>query len=171
MTRATPRFLLAAIAIAIGFALIWTATASARPLIGKDGKVHACYRVKGKPKGVLRVVKGPKARCRKGERKLAWVAAGAIGAAGAPGAQGAAGPAGSTASISALEAKVADLTTRLASLEGIVADVCSQTTALTTQVNSLASALGGTVLEGVIPLGLALFVPALPSALPDYACP
>lgn len=171
MTRATPRLLLAATALAICSALLWSSTASAKPPIGKDGKIHACYRVKGKPKGIVRVVKSPKARCRKGERKVAWVAAGAIGSAGAPGSQGSAGQPGSTASISVLEQKVAGLTARLQSLEGILAGVCTQTTALTTQVNALATALGGTVLGGVIPLGLALIVPALPSALPDYACP
>ena len=171
MTRATPRLLLAAIAMATGFALLWSGAASAKPPIGKDGKIHACYRVKGKPKGMVRVVKSPKARCRKGERKVAWAAAGAIGSAGGSGPQGSAGPAGSTPSISALEQKVAGLTARLQSLEGTLAGVCTQTTALTTQINALATALGGTVLGGVIPLGLALVVPALPSALPDYVCP
>jgi len=171
VTRATPRLLLAPIVLAIGFALLWSGTASAKPLIGKDGKIHACYRVKGKPKGMVRVVKSPKARCRKGERKVAWVAAGAIGSAAGPGSQGAAGPAGSTPSITALEAKVAGLTARLQGLEGILAGVCTQTTAVTTQINSLATALGGTVLAGIIPLGLALVIPTLPEALPDYACP
>jgi hypothetical protein len=168
VTRATRRFLLAALAAAPCVALAWTATASAKPLVGKDGKIHACYRVKGKPKGVLRVVKSPKARCRKGERKVAWVTAGAIGA---PGPEAPAGSASATASTSALEAKVAGLTARMERLEGLVSDTCSQATALTTQVNSLASALDDTVLEGIIPLGLALFIPALPSVLPDYACP
>lgn len=170
MTRATPRLLFAAIALAVGLALVLGGTAAAKPLVGKDGKIHACYRVKGKPKGMVRVVKSPKARCRKGERKVAWVAAGAIGPAGGPGPQGPAGPAGSTASISSLEQKVAGLTARLESLEGVLAGVCARTTALTTQVNSLANALGGTVLGGVIPLGLALVVPALPGPLSDFAC-
>lgn len=171
MTRAIPRLRFAAIALAVGLALVASDTVAAKPLVGKDGKIHACYRVKGKPKGMVRVVKSRKARCRKGERKVAWVAAGAIGSAGAPGAQGTPGQAGSTASVSALEAKVAGLTARLESLEGVVADVCAQATALTAGVNALATALGGTALGGVIPLGLALTIPALPSALPDYACP
>lgn len=170
MTRATPRLLFAVIALAVGLTLVFGGAAGAKPPIGKDGKIHACYRVKGKPKGMVRVVKSPKARCRKGERKVAWVAAGAIGAAGVPGPPGSAGPSGA-ASTATLEAKVADLTARLQSLEGVLAGVCAQTTALTTQINSVATALGGTVLGGVIPLGLALVIPALPSALPDYACP
>lgn len=170
MTRATPRLLFAAIALAVGLALV-TSSAAAKPLIGKDGKIHACYRVKGKPKGMVRVVKSRRARCRKGERKVAWVAAGAIGSAGVPGAQGPFGQAGSIASVSALEAKVAGLTERLERLEGIVADVCAQAAALTTGVNALASALGGAALDGVIPLGLVLTIPALPGALPDLACP
>jgi hypothetical protein len=171
VTRAASRPFLAVIAIALGFALLWSGSASAKPLIGKDGKIHACYRVKGKPKGMVRVIKSSRARCRKGERKVAWVAAGAVGPAGGLGTQGSAGPTGSTPSVSALEAKVAGLTARLQSLEGILAGVCAQATDLTTQVNSLATALGGTVLGGVIPLGLALVTPALPSVLPDYACP
>jgi len=171
VTRATPRLRFAAIALAVGLALVASGTATAKPLVGKDGKIHACFRVKGKPKGIVRIVKSPRARCRKGERKVAWVAAGAIGSTGVPGAQGTSGPAGSTPSVSALEAKVAGLTARLESLEGVVADVCAQTTALTTGVNALTTALGDTVLGGVIPLGLALVIPALPDAIPDYACP
>ena len=177
MTRATatPRFPLAAIALALGFALIWTATATAKPPVGKDGKIHACYRVKGKPKGALRVVKGPKARCRKGERKVAWVVAGAVGTAGAPGPQGAWGSSGSTR-ISCVDLSPGSESRRpdgrvWRASKGLSRTICTQTATLTSQVNSLTDALDGTVLEGVIPLGLALFIPALPSALPDYACP
>jgi hypothetical protein len=190
VTGATPRLLLAAIAIAIGFALVWNGTAAAKPLIGKDGKIHACYRVKGKPKGMLRVVKRPRARCRKGERRVAWVAAGAFGPAGGPGSLGAAGPGGSTPSVGALEAKIAGLTARLESLEGILAGVtnkalldaiasveaveslCTQASVLTTRANALLSSLAGIDLAGTIPLDLGIDVPGLPAAaLPAYACP
>lgn len=75
-------------------------TASAVPLIGKDGKIHACYRVKGKPKGNLRVVPSAKARCKRGERKVAWTVAGTSnqGSAGQQGASGASGTSGSSGS-------------------------------------------------------------------------
>ncbi len=70
-------------------------TAAARPLIGKDGRIHACYKVKGKPRGTLRVVPGARTHCRRGERKVAWTVAGAVGAAGGSGAAGALGSQGS----------------------------------------------------------------------------
>lgn len=190
VTRATSRLPLLALALAIAFTLTLTVTAGAKPLIGRDGQIHACYRVKGKPKGELRVVKSARAHCRRGERKVAWTAAGALAAAGAPGQQGSAGVGGSVASTSALEAKVASLTTRVESLEGVLAgltnaalleavssvpvvkSLCTQATVLTTRANALLSSLAGTVLAGTIPLGLGLTIPGLPaSSLPDYTCP
>ncbi|HVY76877.1 MAG TPA: hypothetical protein VG898_00035 [Solirubrobacterales bacterium] len=66
-------------------------TASAVPAIAKDGKIHACYRVKGKPKGALRVVPARLKHCRRGERKVAWSAASMVGTPGAPGANGTTG--------------------------------------------------------------------------------
>jgi len=56
VTRATPRLRFAVIALAVGLALVLGGTASAKPLIGKDGKIHACYRVKGKPRSMIRVI-------------------------------------------------------------------------------------------------------------------
>ena len=91
--------LLSAALLLAGFA----EAASAR-IVGKDGKVYACYRVKGKPKGAVRLV-AKKARCKRGERKLNWGVAGpagAPGAAGANGAQGQSGPPG-PAGVSGLE--------------------------------------------------------------------
>jgi hypothetical protein len=40
---------------------------------GKNGTIQACYRVKGKPKGALRVVPAQQ-RCKRGERKVVWSA-------------------------------------------------------------------------------------------------
>src|SRR5690242_1537938 len=68
-----------------------TAAAKRQQLVGRDGKIHACYRVKGKPKGMVRVVRGGNYRCRRGERRMAWpiaVVAGGPGAKGDPGAAG-----------------------------------------------------------------------------------
>lgn len=104
-------------------------SAIAAPIVAKDGKVSACYRVKGKVKGAMRVVPANK-KCRKGERKLAWNVAGsstqngAGGATGANGANGAADPAGAaTANEAALQAKIASLTVKVDGLEGILAGV------------------------------------------------
>jgi hypothetical protein len=128
--------LAAVLATAMLFAAL-TASASAMPLIGKDGKIHACYRVKGKPKGGLRVVPSAKTRCKRGERKVAWVTAGSSsqsaagqpgssgtsggsGTSGAAGAQGAAGTSGSTA---ALSTQVGALTLKLEALENVLKGV------------------------------------------------
>ena len=127
MTKPTARLALALVAIATASVLVLTGSAAAKPLIGKDGKINACYRVKGKPKGELRVVKSAKARCRRGERKVAWVVSGAVGSAGAPGEIGATGHSGAqgsdgtsgTSSTATLEEKVLGLTERVKELEGI----------------------------------------------------
>lgn len=102
-------------------------SAIAAPIVAKDGKVSACYRVKGKVKGAMRVVPANK-KCSKGERKLAWNVAGSStqnGAAGANGTNGATGPAGAAAAANeaALQAKIAGLTVKVDGLEGILAGV------------------------------------------------
>jgi hypothetical protein len=112
----------------MSLALAGSAVAASAP--GKDGKVHACYRVKGKAKGAMRVVPANK-KCRRGERKLAWDVAGPSGAAGqtgtggAPGAGGDGGTTGSTGSSgeAALQAKIASLTLKVEGLEGILQGV------------------------------------------------
>lgn len=108
-----------------------SATAAAAPL-AKDGKVHACYRVKGKPKGAVRIVRNKRTRCRRGERKVAWVKA------ATPGAQGASGQPGASANEAALKAEIATLresvealSARLLAVEGVVKAVCSQVSVLT----------------------------------------
>jgi hypothetical protein len=182
---------------AVGGLLIWGAflagSAGAAPP-GKGGQIQACYKVRGKPKGSVRVVPTNR-KCRRGERKLLWSTTGTAGPQGGAGSQGspgsgaAAGENGSDASVAALETKVAALTLKMETLEGILAGVtnaalldaigsvpaveslCAQTTTLTAQTNSLLTSLGGIVLGGVIPLGLNLNIPGLPAALPSYACP
>ena len=49
---------------ALLFAAVVAGAAAARPLVN-DGQIHACYRVKGKPKGELRVIANARAHCRR----------------------------------------------------------------------------------------------------------
>ena len=103
--------------------LICLGPTAAQGAVGQDGQIHACYRVKGKPKGVLRVVQSAKTRCRRGERKAAWSAAGSSGIAsqGAKGAQGQSGANGSAGDeAAALKAQVGALTLKIEALEGIL---------------------------------------------------
>ena len=150
-------------------------TALAAPAPGANGQVSACYRLKGKAKGAMRVVPAGK-KCKKGERKLAWSVTGPPGAAHRrPGRSGSAGRGGcerdqrerrharrpGTASL-ALETKIASLTLQVESLEGILAGVTNsgltqavkavpQVGALCTQATSLTSQSNqlGTALGGL----------------------
>lgn len=119
------RFLLSLALVLLGLTsltLLPTATASAAPLVGKDGKIHACYKWKGKKKGTLRVVRSRKVRCPRKWKKVSWHARGMSaplsvpGPAGPPGPQGVPGP---VANVEALEAKVDELMARIESLEAL----------------------------------------------------
>jgi hypothetical protein len=155
--------------------------ASAAPLVGKDGKIHACYKWKGKGKGALRVVRGAKVRCPKKWRKVSWYARGGFstpigvpGPAGPPGEKGLPGTAGNLV-VEDLETKVSQLLTRVEELEALLPTVqtlCTQVETLTSQVNAVEVALGGLSLNGVLTtLGGLLNIPALPGALPPFSCP
>ena len=120
-------------------ALAWASQpAAAAPLVGKDGRIHACYKVKGKAKGTLRVVRSAKARCPRRWKKVAWNASGQSGAAGEPGssgengqagengqggAKGDAGAQGTAAKVSSLESQVTELLTKVKSLESVLAGI------------------------------------------------
>lgn len=122
----------AVVGLLTGLVLVGPATA-ASPV--KNGQIRACYKVKGKAKGAMRVVKGK--RCKRGERPLTWSVAGPAGAAGSqgsPGAQGAqgvqgnpgaAGSTGAGASLANLETKVASLSLEVDALESLLAGVGS----------------------------------------------
>jgi hypothetical protein len=189
VSSAASRLSLASLAVAAVLLSVLVAGAVAAPP-GKDGKVHACYRVKGKPKGALRVVRSAKARCRRGERKLTWTLAGAPGPAGTAGSgqQGQAGADGSVSS-SILEEKVSALTTRVQNLESVLqgvtnlelteavnavpvlATLCDQATALTAQTGLLGDAIEGLSLNALLTgLGGVLQIPTLPAALPAFSC-
>jgi hypothetical protein len=117
------------------FILFTSAPASAAGIVAKDGKIHACYKVKGKGKGTLRVVRSAKAKCPKKWKRVAWYAsgpAGPQGAAGSPGGNGETGTNGSnglpgtpaTATVvKELEGKVTELLTKVQSLETILKGV------------------------------------------------
>ena len=119
--------------LALGaFALFASSPASAG-IVAKDGKIHACYKAKGKGKGTLRVVRNGKVKCPKRWKKVSWYAsgqAGPQGEAGAPGANGETGtnggnglpgtPATATV-IKGLENKVTELLNKVSSLETVLA--------------------------------------------------
>ncbi len=165
------------LAIVALVSVAFVGTASAAP-IAKNGKVNACYRVKGKAKGAMRVVPADK-KCRRGERKLAWNVAGPAGAAGKAGSEGAAGAAGQAGATgpqgssneAALQAKIAGLNLQVEGLEDMVGSLCTQANALPTEVNgSLGAALSGLALGGTIPALLSLTVPSL-VPVTSYTCP
>jgi hypothetical protein len=195
-----------AVALAIGLlgAVLLLASAgppaSAAPLVGKDGKIHACYKVKGKAKGTLRVVRSAKVRCPRRWKKVAWAAAGSAaaptenGAAGQPGGTGATGLPGAIPNVADLESKITELQMivtellgKVGSLEGVLAGVTNQqllkavaavpvVETLCTQSKKLTeqtTALG-TALGGlsavVDPLTLAI-LPTIPPPLSAFECP
>ncbi len=140
-------------------------SASAAKLVGKDGKVYACYQVKqggGKAKGSVRLV-AKSAHCRRGERKLNWGVAGPSGSQGAPGATGTPGAAGAPGAPGANATQVSELVTRVEALESTLQGVTNGalTGALTTvdgltgQVSGLTGDLSGLTgqlgdLEGLV---------------------
>lgn len=183
-----PTFLLVA-ALAL---LVSAPAASTHKIVGRDGKIHACYRVKGKPKGALRVVRSHKVRCRRGERKIAWAVAavsGAAGAGGAQGTQGGEGPSGDSALAAKLTEQVNSLSARVDSLESTLAGVtnadllaaidslpaidslCEQSEDLTEQVNLLGDAVGGLGLSPALEAIGLLEIPTLPTELEPFSCP
>ena len=174
----------AAVAVALSAALsvgFMGGSADAAGLIAKDGKIHACYKWKGKRKGALKVVRGPKVRCPRKWKKVAWYASprpGPQGATGAPGEKGATGTAGNVV-VEELEGKVSELLAKvealeiaianLAAIEAAVNSLCTQASTVTDQLNEVEGALGGLSLNTL--LAVVLEIPPLPGALPSYSCP
>ncbi len=116
------------------------------------GKVHACVIKKGEDKGLMRFA--PKGKCKRGEKKLTWNKRGKRGKRGPAGANDGAGGGAQTGE-----------------LEATVAALCSQVTAVTSQLNSFETVLSGLGLSGLIPPGLGLTVPELPAPLAPFSCP
>ncbi|HEX7278475.1 MAG TPA: hypothetical protein VF255_02520 [Solirubrobacterales bacterium] len=182
-----PRFRIAALATLIATGLLLLAGLGGSAIAGpvnKDGKIYACYKVKGKPRGAMRVLFKGK-RCKRGERRVAWVAASSSnatqqsGSTGQPGSVGQQGAAGEDDS--ELSAQVHNLNLKVEGLEAIlkgvtnddlvkavaatplVEDVCGQVEELTGRSNALL---------GLLDTLDALNVLSLPLALPAFeACP
>jgi hypothetical protein len=118
--------------------VLTSAPASAAGLVGKDGKIHACYKVQGKAKGSLRVVRSAKAKCPKKWKKVSWYASGPAGPQGASGSPGANGETGTNGSnglpgtpatatvVKGLEDKVTELLNKVTSLETILNGINNQ---------------------------------------------
>jgi hypothetical protein len=167
------------------------ATALGKPPVGKDGKLHACYRVKGKPKGALRIVPGRKTRCRRGERKVAWAirarrsAQGTAGSKGSPGSDGAAAQVTANTSLTerldtlssradSLEARLAGVTNGelLSVVDSLptVESLCERNEDLLEQTNLLRDAIEGLGLSPALEAVGALEVPTLPEPLESFSC-
>jgi hypothetical protein len=196
MTARTPisRLSLAGLLLAGVFLLIAAMPEDANAsVVGANGQITGCYAKKGKAKGTLRVVPAGR-RCRKGEKPVTWNAQGQAGQ------NGSGGSSGSTSQLDTLTSQVSSLTTQLQSLtsqlstlqtdvgqlQGVLSGVtntdllnavadtsalCTQMTGAVTQLNALRTVLSGLSLSGIIPVGLGLSVPSLPSALSPFSCP
>lgn len=120
------------------FVLFTSSPASAAGIVAKDGKIHACYKAKGKGKGTLRVVRSAKAKCPKKWKKVSWYASGPAGPQGASGNNGASGETGTNGSsglpgtpatatvVKGLEDKVTELLTKVKSLETVLNGINNQ---------------------------------------------
>src|SRR5215218_3338122 len=191
-TRKSAPLLLLLLALC-ALALFTSTPASAAGIVAKDGKIHACYKAKGKGKGTLRVVRSAKAKCPKKWKKASWYAsgpAGSQGQAGSPGNPGETGTNGGsglpgttgTVTVKGLEDKVTELLTKVQSLETIlkgidntqlkeaiagipvVGELCGQAKALNEQSTALGTALSG--LSTVVDTLTLMGLPAIPTALP-----
>jgi hypothetical protein len=133
--RSAPVLLLLALC---AFVLCTSSPASAASLVGKDGKIHACYKVKGKAKGTLRVVRSAKVKCPKRWKKVAWYVSGPAGPQGESGTNGGSGETGTNGSsglpgtpatatvVKQLEGKVTELLNKVTSLETILKGIDNQ---------------------------------------------
>lgn len=180
---------------------VWSSQPAAAASLGaRNGKIHACYKAKGRAKGTLRLVRSAKVRCPRGWKKVAWSARGSSagggenGAAGEPGQPGSEGGgtgtngmAGVNGKVSSLESKVSELLTKLKSLESILAGVTNANLkeaigtvpvvatlcAQTSKLTDQTTALGSAMgaMNTAIKTALALFSPpSLPVALPSFSC-
>lgn len=116
-----------ALLAAMALTLLPASPAAAAPLVGKDGKIHACYKWKGKKKGALRLVRHRKVRCPRKWKKVSWYAAAPTvpsvpAIPGPPGPQGERGLPGvvDPATVEQLEGKISQLTTKVEQLETLV---------------------------------------------------
>jgi len=200
--RQLRRLALIGVVALLGVAVLVTTLAqpAGAGLVGKDGKVYACYRTKGKAKGTVRLV-AKKKKCRKGEKKISW---NATGPAGESGQNGSGGEPGSPGELGAtgLEGRIEKLTNRVETLEEKLKGITNATLnevisklqgvsgkqlqdavkavanvnalcAQATKLTDQTQALGGAFETAKVLglMGLSLAVPDLPLALPDFGCP
>jgi hypothetical protein len=133
--RSAPVLLLLALC---AFVLCTSTPASAASLVGSDGKIHACYKVKGKAKGTLRVVRSAKVKCPKKWKKVAWYVSGPAGPQGESGGNGGSGETGTNGTsglpgtpatatvVKQLEGKVTELLNKVTSLETVLKGIDNQ---------------------------------------------
>jgi hypothetical protein len=132
--RSAPLLLLLALC---AFALVSSAPAAAAGIVANDGKIHACYKAKGKGKGTVRLVRSAKVKCPKRWKKASWYASGQPGPqgkAGGPGNPGETGTNGGsglpgttgTVTVKGLEDKVTELLTKVQSLETILKGISNE---------------------------------------------
>lgn len=182
------------------FVLFTTSPASAAGIVARDGRIHACYKAKGKGKGTLRVVRNATARCPKRWKKVAWSASGVSGPQGEPGARGENGATGATGAtgpqgapgrnenvvVNELEDKVTELLTKVQSLEAILNGIDNAQLKeaiaavpvvgeLCAQTKALTEKSGelGSALEGlktVLGTLTLLTLPTIPTALTPFEC-
>jgi hypothetical protein len=182
-TSISIRSLAAACGLAGAILLFWIlpGEANAAGVVAPSGQISGCYVKKGKAKGTLRVVP-PGRRCRKGEKRLSWNALGQTGTTGAQGTQGV------TGQLDSLTTQLSQLETRITQLEGILSGItntdllgaitgvgnvdalCTEVSTVVGQLNGVRTVLGGLSLGGIIPVGLLLTVPSIPSALSPFSC-
>lgn len=104
-----------------------SANAAKKLVVGKDGRIYACYRATGKPKGNLRLTT-KQGKCRRGERKVNWGVTGPSGSQGSTGQTGTSGSGGSSgtdgsAAVIALESKLLNLKAEVDLLKGVLSGV------------------------------------------------
>jgi hypothetical protein len=158
------RSTLAVFLLALCAFVVLTSSPASAGIVAKDGKIHACYKAKGKGKGTLRVVRSAKVKCPKKWKKASWYASGQPGPQGEQGPQGQTGANGATGAtgatgapgrnenvvVNGLEDKVTELLTKVQSLESILNGISNtqlkeaiagiaKTEALETAVGSLCS--------------------------------
>ncbi|HET8813338.1 MAG TPA: hypothetical protein VFM51_00095 [Solirubrobacterales bacterium] len=174
MTVRMKSSLLVALIGTAGLLLLSSSTVSAKFPIAKNGKIHACYKAKGKKRGQLRMFRGARVSCPKKWRRISWYATNPAGVPGSAGPQGQSGTAGNVA-VEQLEDRVDQLLTRVEQLETLVptvAALCTQAATLTNQVDNFGEALGDMKLNAVLTtLGGVLEVPTLPGAMGAFSCP
>jgi hypothetical protein len=128
--------------------LIVAGNAGAAKLVGKDGKVYACYATKGKAKGAVRLVAKHK-HCKHGEKKISWNLAGKPGESGQNGESAANGGNGEPGGPGAagLEGRVTALTSKVSSLESVLKGITN--TDLTGLLSKLQGVSGTQLQEAV----------------------